>query len=231
MDPGRLTQGQKIAGIAGLVLLISLFLSWYGVDFDGLEDIAGVDTTVDAWGAFDLIDLVLFLTAVAAIAYAALAAAGRHVDLPVSPAQVVAGLGALSALLVLYRILNQPGPNDLIDVKYGAFIGLLASAAIAYAGVRSLGDPVTTAPSAAAPSAPASTTTTPTSSVGATAPPATPAEPTAPAAPVESTRSTSGAGAPADPPPAAPSTPAHPDPSAPADPAVPDERRDPPATP
>jgi hypothetical protein len=39
----------------------------------------------------------------------------------------------LAVLLVLFRLLNQPGSNDLVAVKYGAWIGL-AGAVLAFVG-------------------------------------------------------------------------------------------------
>lgn len=157
MDVGRLTQGQKIAGAAGLLLLISLWLGWYGVDLGPAAAAVGVsiDVTANAWEAFGMIDLLLFLTALAAIALAVLTATGRTADLPVNPAQVAAGLGALSTLLVLYRIINPPGEGG-IGVEFGAFIGLLAAAGVAFGAWRAMQEaPAAIAAPAAATPAPA----------------------------------------------------------------------------
>ena len=41
---------------------------------------------------------------------------------------------------MLYRILNQPGPNEFIEVKFGAFLGFLCVLAIAAGGWRSMRD-------------------------------------------------------------------------------------------
>ena len=49
---------------------------------------------------------------------------------------ITSTLGALATLLVLYRILNQPGPNDFVEVKFGAFLGFLSVLAIAVGGYR-----------------------------------------------------------------------------------------------
>ena len=43
-------------------------------------------------------------------------------------------------LLVLYRILNQPGPNEFIEVKFPAFLGFLCVLAIAAGGWLSMRD-------------------------------------------------------------------------------------------
>jgi hypothetical protein len=162
MDAGRLTQGQKIAGIAGLILLISLWFSWYGVDLGSVAAGIGIDADVNAWGAFGFTDIVLFVTAIAALAYAGTAAMGRPWPVPVAPSLLVLGLGALATLLILYRIINQPGPNDVIELRFGAFVGLLAAAGVALAGVRSMGDePAPTASTSSATADPAPATPPP----------------------------------------------------------------------
>jgi hypothetical protein len=128
-----LSRGAQIAGGAAIVLLISLFLSWYGVDLGPLgaaAEGAGVDTSASAWQAFSWTDLLLFLTVLVTLAWVGGTATGNVQAAQLK--QVAMAAGAVMALLVLYRIVNQPGPNDLITVKFGAFVGLLACAAIAY---------------------------------------------------------------------------------------------------
>ena len=53
---------------------------------------------------------------------------------------ITSTLGALATLLVFYRILNQPGPNEFVEVKLGAFLGFLAVLAVAVGGWRSMRD-------------------------------------------------------------------------------------------
>jgi hypothetical protein len=136
VDASKVSQGQLIAGIAGVALLIIMFFSWYGIGGEA-SDIAGsfgVDTTANAWQSFDFTDLLMFLTCLVAIGGAAAQASGTELPFPAATATFAAG--AVMTLLVLYRIVNQPGPNNVIDVKFGAYLGLLACAAIAYGGMR-----------------------------------------------------------------------------------------------
>jgi hypothetical protein len=138
MDTSRLTSGDISAGVGGIVLLISLWLPWYGVSVD----VRGFSASSDAsgWEVFSTIDIFLFLIAVAAIALVALKAAGQvPADLPVPV--VLLALGALGVLLILYRLIDSPAPGDLpegVDVsrKIGLFIGLIGAAGIAYGGWR-----------------------------------------------------------------------------------------------
>ena len=150
MDVNRLSTGQKIAGAAGLLLFIDLWMSWYGVDVGSgavgkLVAASGVDTTASGWQAFGMTDILLAITALIAIAMAVMAANGTRLELPVRLSTLTAGLGAVMTVIVLYRIINQPGPNDVITVQWGAYLGLVLVALVAYGGVRSMGDePATT---------------------------------------------------------------------------------------
>ncbi len=129
MELGRLRKGEWLAGIAGLALLIVMLLGWYD-----RPDV------VNAWEAFSVLDLLLLLTALAGLAVAVLAAANRAPALPVASAVIAAGLGIVMTLVVLYRILNQPGPNDLVDVRPGAYLGLLAVLGVAAGGWLTMAD-------------------------------------------------------------------------------------------
>jgi hypothetical protein len=137
MDVNRLSQGEKIAAGSAIVLFIVMFFSWFGAP-DAAEEVlgaAGVDTSINAWQSFDFIDLILLLTIVVALGVAFLKASGNSVSLPVPGSTVTALLGALSTLLVLYRVIDPP--SDL-DRKFGLFLGLIFAAAIAYGGWRAM---------------------------------------------------------------------------------------------
>jgi hypothetical protein len=138
MDTSRLTTGDIIAGVGGVVLLISLFLPWYGVSVD----IAGFSASESGsgWEVLGFIDILLFLISVAAIAIVVARAAGAlPADLP-APV-ILLGLGALAVLLVLYRIIDIPTEGDIpeqveLSRKVGVFIALVGAAAVAYGGWR-----------------------------------------------------------------------------------------------
>jgi hypothetical protein len=142
MDFSKLRTGELIAGVCGVLLLIVMFFSWYGIGgaAGSILGAANIDTTVNAWKAFDFIDLVLFVTALVAIGAAVLAASGRSVALPVAASVIVTVLGIIVTLLVLYRIINQPGPNDVVDVKFGAYLGFLLCLGIAGGGFLAMAD-------------------------------------------------------------------------------------------
>ena len=95
MDLTRLTQGEKIAGVSGIALILIMFIfKWFGLK----AGVGGftVEGSRNAWGSYGFIDIVLFITGVAAVGLAALAASETETGLPVAAGAIVAGLGALS---------------------------------------------------------------------------------------------------------------------------------------
>ena len=128
----RVRTGEIVAGVAGAVLLLSTFLEWYTVRgrADGLT----------AWGAFSVVDLLVALVALLGIALAASQVVGRGPALPVAIGVITTTLALAATLLVLYRILNQPGPNDLIGVGAGAWVGLAACLGVFLGAWLSLSD-------------------------------------------------------------------------------------------
>lgn len=160
MDTSRLGTGDLIAGASGVVLLISLFLPWYGVDLEVAG--ASIDGDVNAWQAMGFIDILLFLVAVFAISVPLARAAGSlPEDVPAGLAVLVAG--GFGLVLVLFRLVDVPGPDvsaipgDTIEVgrKAGLFVGLIAVAGVTYGGWRASGE----GEAAAAPSSTPSPTT------------------------------------------------------------------------
>jgi hypothetical protein len=144
MDLSKLRAGELLAGVAGIALLIVMFLPWYGLaglsePFGGaLARQAGISTTANAWRAFDLIDILLFLTVVAAVGSAVIAATQQSVALPVAASVIVTALGVLVALLVLYRLVNEPGSDQFIDLRLGAYLGFVLCALVALGGFLSM---------------------------------------------------------------------------------------------
>ena len=183
MDFSKLRSGERIAAVSGVALFVFMFFSWYGVDVgpisNALLDRAGVDTSVTAWQAFDILDLFLLITVLVAIGLAVMTATGRSVALPVGASVITTVLGGLATLLVAYRILNQPGENELITVKFGAWIGLVACAGIAIGGWRAMQDEGATFDQAIASARDAIPTRDAPPAEGASAPPPSAAPPAA----------------------------------------------------
>ena len=148
MDTNRLSQGEMIAAVSALLLLIVMFIfTWFSVDLgdNNLFEASGVDTGANAWQAFGFIDIVLFVTILVAIGGALIAANATSVNTPVTISAITTGLGILSVLLILYRIIDPPGSGDIpdgfdigISRGIGVWLGLILAAGIAYGGWRAM---------------------------------------------------------------------------------------------
>lgn len=134
----RLRAGEWIAGASGVALLASLFLEWYGAN-SRLSEIgfAPLDLGATGWESFSVLDVVLALLALVPLALVVLQATRESPSLSVAFSVLTTVAGTLATLLVLYRILNQPGPNDLVTVESGAWIGLAAAMITTVGGWRS----------------------------------------------------------------------------------------------
>jgi len=139
MDTSRISFGEMIAGVAGVLLFLFMFIGWYGID--------GFDGSFSAWESFGFIDILLFLVAVLAIAQAVLRATGKMpTGLPAPPATIVAIAGVLAVVLILFRLVFTPGDEEVfgdeIDVtrKIGIFLGLLAAGGIAFGGYTAMNE-------------------------------------------------------------------------------------------
>jgi hypothetical protein len=119
----RLRPADVVAGVGGLALLITLFLPWYALDVAGF----GLHVAATAWQAFSVSDILLALLALLAIALPVVTAGASGPAKPVAFG-VLSSVGSILALLlVLYHLLNQPGPNDVVGLRYGAWLGLAAA--------------------------------------------------------------------------------------------------------
>src|SRR2546430_13921 len=135
MDTTKLRLGEVVAGVSAVLLFIVMFFHWYGVKINtsafGIK-VTGVESPgFSAWKVYSYTDLLLLLLIILALGMVFLSATQRSTALPISLNVIVAGFGGIMTLIVLYRLINQPGPNDLVTVKFWAYVGLLLTAGVA----------------------------------------------------------------------------------------------------
>jgi hypothetical protein len=137
-----LSQGELIAALGGLVLFIAMLMDWYGVKVKtSLGSFGGGLEGPNAWQSFSLIDILLFLCILLVVGVAALRGLNRLPEMPYSPSLVVAAAGGIAFLLVLFRFIVQPfDVPDGVDItrKFGIWLGLISSIAMAYGGWRAM---------------------------------------------------------------------------------------------
>lgn len=142
---GRLSQGQLIAGIGAIVLLVAMFLPWIGVSGPSLP--AGItvpggvstgSTSENIWKGSTL-DVYLLITVIVAALPALLALTDSSEEFSfVSAATFLLGVVGV-ILIAAFLTVDFP---DGADRKIGAFIGLAAAIAIAVGGFRAMQEEV-----------------------------------------------------------------------------------------
>jgi hypothetical protein len=157
VDTSKLSLGDQIAAVSGIALFIVMFLPWYGVDVN-VGPISASESA-NAWEALSFIDILLFLIALVAVGVpAAKAMDSLPDDFP--GALLVLAAGGFGLLLVLYRLIDLPTPDIStagVDFgrKIGIFLGLIATAGIAYGGWSANEEaPVSSTPAAPPPPPP-----------------------------------------------------------------------------
>jgi hypothetical protein len=131
----RLRAGELLAGAGAVGLLLVLCLNWFSLDRPpGLHLIGTLHTT--GWTSLGWL-LVAMLTIVAfgglSIAYMTLRRTSPA--WPVGAAVLTVAVGGLTFLILLVRVLTQPGlgaglPNAMVLVEVPAYVGLLFTALI-----------------------------------------------------------------------------------------------------
>jgi hypothetical protein len=152
MDIGRLRRSDRIVGLGAVALLVFLFVfKWYGVSSSSSVGGASFSASDNGWHTFTNSRWLWLVTIVVALAVVWAKAAQRELTLPVQPGVLVAGLGALSTIFILYRIIDHPtaGASETVagvhislsaGIKIGIWLGLIAAGAITYGGYLTMQD-------------------------------------------------------------------------------------------
>jgi predicted small integral membrane protein len=153
-DPGRISPGETIAAASGIGLFIFLFFSWFGA--------------ASAWEFFDIVDLLLAVIALWAVAVAGAKAVGMDLPGGDSSGARLAVPGLVATSITLTFVLEGA------DRKIGLWLAFFASIGILYGGWRVMHE----APGTPGPLAGVGTRSTPGDAEGDAPPPvATAADP------------------------------------------------------
>ena len=116
MSRRQLDAGAAVAAAGAVLLLVSLFLDWYGDDGQGYS----------AWTLFEVIDLLLAGIALIAIS-TFLSRSGIEPRLPRAPLLV---LGGAALVLTVSQLIDAPPAVALgeFDIQTGAWLALAGSA-------------------------------------------------------------------------------------------------------
>jgi hypothetical protein len=199
-DISRLRRTDQIIGGGAIALFIFLFFfKWYGASASSSAGGLSIGGSLNGWHSFTNSRWIWLITIVVALGVVAATAAQRELDSPVQLSVVVAGLGALSALLILYRIVHHPSASASggvglthfsysYGIKIGIWLGLIAAAVVTYGGYLAMqAEGTSLADVREQASGAFSGLATPSEGGSSAAPPAGGAAPTAPTAPTPPT--------------------------------------------
>jgi hypothetical protein len=145
-DLSRLRRSDQIVGGGAITLFIFMFFfKWFGGSAGSSAGGINFSSSANGWHTFTNSRWIWLITILVALGAVALRAGQRELSLSVEPSAIIAALGALSTLLILYRIIHHPsgGVSGTIagvnysasyGIKIGIWLGLIAAAAITYGG-------------------------------------------------------------------------------------------------
>jgi hypothetical protein len=123
-------RGELVGAVSGLGLLVASFLPFYS---DGEAD-------ATAWQAFSVVDVVMGAAAIAGLSVGVVVLFRLSVSYPVAGSAATTLIGLIALLLVAYRMVNPPGGGEL-DLKIGAWLGLLFAAGVTVGGYLGIQEP------------------------------------------------------------------------------------------
>jgi hypothetical protein len=143
-DPKMITRNTWIALAGAVILLISVFLSWYKLSVSA----AGIDFSASAtssgWESGALGKLVALLALIAIVVLCLDLFASDSVNLPVSHSQICVVCGGLSILFVLIKFISKPDEGfDQLDIslQWGIFVALIAAIALTVGAYLRMSEP------------------------------------------------------------------------------------------
>jgi amino acid transporter len=125
MNLGRLTRAELVAIVGGVLLAISVFLSWFATKGDG--EIDGQQGSFSAWDTLSVTRILLLLAAIAPLVLAYIIARDHALSWPRGELTAVIAIAALG--LVLYNgLAARPGTsNSLVSLEFGWYLAVVAT--------------------------------------------------------------------------------------------------------
>jgi hypothetical protein len=134
---GTLAPEQRIAAVAALALLVTMFFPWYELQSLNRRTGAIDSRSISAFGDVSFVEAAVFLVAAGVIALLFARAERRDFHMPGSDGTIVMIAGGWVALLIFYRVFSRPaGHGYPVGIQWGFFLAFVAAGALAYAGWR-----------------------------------------------------------------------------------------------
>jgi hypothetical protein len=127
---------QRIAAVASLALLVTMFFPWYGLQSVNRKGEIS-SHTINAFGDISFVEAAVFLVAAGVVLMALARAEGREFHMPGGDGTIVMIAGGWAALLIFYRVFSRPAGNHYpVGIEWGFFLAFVSAGALTYAGWR-----------------------------------------------------------------------------------------------
>jgi hypothetical protein len=152
VDMGGLRRSDQIVGISAIAFFVFLFFfKWFGVSSSASVGGISYSDSANGWHTFTNSRWIWIVTIVVALAAVAISVGALNLKRPAHLGVLVAALGALSAILVIYRILDHPSAGTSgtiagvhysasVGIKIGIWLGLIAALGVTYGGYLAMQD-------------------------------------------------------------------------------------------
>jgi len=128
---------QRLAAVAALALLVTMFFPWYGLQSLNRKTGAIYSHEINAFGDVSFVEAAIFLVAAGVLAIVFARGEGREFHLPGGDGTIVMLAGGWAALLIFYRVFSRPaGDGYPVGIEWGFFLAFVAAGALAYSGWR-----------------------------------------------------------------------------------------------
>jgi CDP-diglyceride synthetase len=128
----RLDRGEALAVIGGLILALSLFLSWYTLNnqYASLHSCRGSGASCSGWSSLGAFSVIIVIAAIAPVVLAYIVVRGHALSWPRGELTALCSLVAIVVTLFL-GFIDKPGsPRGEIHISYGWFLAMLGGVLI-----------------------------------------------------------------------------------------------------
>jgi hypothetical protein len=134
---GALAPEQRLAAVAAVALLVTMFFPWYELQSLNRKTGAINSHSISAFGDVSFVEAAVFLVAAGVTALLFARAERRDFHMPGSDGAVVMIAGGWATLLIFYRVFSRPaGHGYPVGIQWGFFLAFVAAGALTYAGWR-----------------------------------------------------------------------------------------------
>ncbi len=134
---GALAPEQRLAAVAAIALLVTMFFPWYDLQSLNPKTHAINSHSISAFGDVSFVEAAVFLVAAGVIALMFARAERRDFHMPGSDGAVVMVAGAWATLLIFYRVFSRPaGHGYPVGIEWGFLLAFLAAGVLTFAGWR-----------------------------------------------------------------------------------------------